>query len=67
MEIIHATPLAKPVCRDPDDDDVLALALAAQADLFVSGDKDLLMLGQFEGTPILTARQALEQLAAVAS
>lgn len=67
VEIIHAAPLAKPVCRDPDDDDVLALALAAQADLIVSGDKDLLVLGQFEGMPILTARQALELLASAAS
>jgi putative PIN family toxin of toxin-antitoxin system len=67
VEIIRAEPLAQPVCRDPDDDDVLALALAAQADLIVSGDQDLLVLGQFEAIPIVTARQALEQLAASAS
>ncbi|MBI2296046.1 MAG: putative toxin-antitoxin system toxin component, PIN family [Betaproteobacteria bacterium] len=30
--------------RDPDDDHVLACALAAQADLIVSGDADLLGL-----------------------
>jgi putative PIN family toxin of toxin-antitoxin system len=62
VQIIKAAPLAQPVCRDPDDDDVLALALAAQADLIVSGDQDLLVLGQFEGIPILTARVALERL-----
>lgn len=67
VEIVRAEPLREPVCRDPDDDDVLALALAAQADLIVSGDQDLLVLGQFEGIPIVTARQALEQLAAGAS
>lgn len=66
VEIIEAPPLAKPVCRDPDDDDVLALALAAQADLIVSGDQDMLVLGQFEDIPILTARAALERFAAAA-
>lgn len=67
VEIVRAAPLPQPVCRDPDDDDVLALALAAQADLIVSGDQDLLVLGQFEAIPIVTARQALERLAASAS
>ncbi len=53
-------------CRDPDDDDVLALAVAAQADLIVSGDQDLLVIGQFEGIPIIAARSALEQFEASA-
>jgi uncharacterized protein len=62
--IVHtqASPaLAKPVCRDRDDDAVLACALAAQVDWIVSGDQDLLVLQQFEGIPIVTAAQALEQ------
>ena len=67
VEIVCAAPLAQPVCRDPDDDDVLALALAAQANLIVSGDQDLLVLGQFEGIPIVTARAMLERLATSAS
>ncbi len=62
LEIISAAPLAQPACRDPDDDHVLALALAAQADLVVSGDQDLLVLGQFEGISIVTAREALQRL-----
>jgi putative PIN family toxin of toxin-antitoxin system len=45
MQLIKAEPLAQPVCRDPDDDAVLALARAAQADLIISGDQDLLVLG----------------------
>lgn len=32
-EVVDPPPLAQPVCRDPDDDAVLALAIAAQADL----------------------------------
>ena len=58
-EVIDAPPLPQPVCRDPDDDAVLALALGAQVDLIVSGDDDLLVLGRFEGIPIVNAAQAL--------
>jgi predicted nucleic acid-binding protein len=52
--------LPQPVCRDPDDDAVLALALATQADLIVSGDDDLLALGQFQGIPIVAPALALQ-------
>ena len=57
-EVIDPPPLAQPVCRDPDDDAVLALAIAAQADIVISGDDDLLCLGSFEGIPVLTPAQA---------
>ena len=62
VQVIDAAPLPQPVCRDPDDDVVLALALAASADLIVSGDNDLLVLDQFEGVPIVNAAQALLRL-----
>ena len=53
------------MCRDPDDDEVLALAIAAQADLIIiSGDKDLFALQQFNGIPILSPAQAAAQLGA---
>ena len=61
-EVLDPPPLAQPVCRDPDDDAVLALAIAAQADFVVSGDDDLLSLASFEGIPILTPAQALERV-----
>lgn len=48
-----------PVCRDPSDDDVLACAKAAQADLLVSGDKDLLVLKRYGNTVIVNASQGL--------
>jgi predicted nucleic acid-binding protein len=35
-EIVEPAPLAQPVSRDPDDDVVLATALAARATLIVS-------------------------------
>ena len=50
------------VAADPDDDHVLACALAAQADLIVSGDSHLLRLGEYQSIPIVTAAQALTRL-----
>ncbi len=50
------------ICRDPDDDAVLPCALAARADLIVSGDDDLRALGMFEGIPIVSAAEALIRL-----
>jgi putative PIN family toxin of toxin-antitoxin system len=61
-EVIEPPPLAVPVCRDPDDDAVLALALAAQVDLIVSGDDDLLALTHYQGIPIVTAVQSVAQI-----
>jgi uncharacterized protein len=61
-EVIDPPPLAQPVCRDPDDDAVLALARAAQADVIVSGDDDLLSLTSFESIPILNPAQALARV-----
>ncbi len=61
-EIIDPTPLTTPVSRDPADDNVLALAAAAQADLIISGDGDLLVLGTYADIPIITPAQAFAML-----
>jgi predicted nucleic acid-binding protein len=53
----------QPVSRDPDDDHVLACALAAQADLIVSGDRDLLTLREYQGMPILSTAGAMARIA----
>jgi len=42
------------VCRDPGDDMFLECAALAKADLLVAGDKDLLILGAYKGTRIVT-------------
>jgi putative PIN family toxin of toxin-antitoxin system len=46
----------KPVCRDPDDDKILACASASGADYLVTGDEDLLVVKRHGGTEILTPR-----------
>jgi putative PIN family toxin of toxin-antitoxin system len=55
-------PEIDPVCRDPNDDHVIATALAIAADIIVTGDKDLLALGRYRAVRILTARDFLIEL-----
>jgi len=63
--LILVSPIHTPrvVARDPDDDEVLALAFAAQIDLIVSGDDDLLSLKAFRDIAIITATEAVNRLA----
>jgi putative PIN family toxin of toxin-antitoxin system len=56
---VTARQLARQISRDADDDAVLACALAAGADLIVSGDDDLLTLKDCQGIPIATPAHAL--------
>lgn len=50
------------ICRDPKDNMLLEAASAARADYLVSGDKDLLTLGSFGQTHIVTPREFLRLL-----
>lgn len=52
------------VKEDPDDDRVLECAVAGEADYLVSGDRHLLRLGSYEGTPIVTVRQFMDAIEA---
>ena len=58
--LVTARQLDVQVSRDLDDDAVLACALAARADLLVTGDDDLLSLKSFRGFPIVTVAQAVK-------
>ena len=61
-EFVESHPLGERVCRDKDDDVVLATALTGKADVIVTGDEDLLVLKKFRGIEILSPRQFLELL-----
>ena len=51
-----------PVGRDPNDDHVIATAGAVNAEIIVTGDKDLLALSRYQSIRILTARTFLTEL-----
>jgi hypothetical protein len=46
----------------PDDDAVLACAVAAKADVIVSGDPHLLKLKDYQGVPIVTPAEGVGRL-----
>ena len=48
------------IAPDPDDDVVIGTALAAKADLVVSGDKPLLSVAEYQGMRIVGVSQALQ-------
>ena len=51
-----------PELRDPKDLKILAAAVGAGADAIVTGDKDLLVLKEFAGIPIIRVEDALKRL-----
>ena len=44
MELVSPAKLERQVCRDPDDDNILAAAMSGNCDCIITGDKDLLVL-----------------------
>jgi len=52
------------ILADPDDDIVLATAVAGDAEAIVSGDAHLLVIGEFRGMPIITPATAVSRLGA---
>jgi len=52
------------VTADPDDNRVLECAAAADSEVIVSGDSDLLHLGTFRGIPVMTVAAFLSRFEA---
>jgi predicted nucleic acid-binding protein len=63
VKIVSPAPLGKPRSRDIKDDPYLACALGANADVIVSRDEDLLVLGKPFGIEIITPGRLLQELA----
>jgi uncharacterized protein len=61
-DTIECLPLPTPIAPDPDDDWVIATAVAAQADYIVTGDKPLLSVGAVGAIHIITVGDALALL-----
>jgi len=62
IEVVTPTFVPAVIITDPDDDQVIAAAIAGRADLVVSGDRDLLDLGSYEDIRILNPADALLHL-----
>jgi putative PIN family toxin of toxin-antitoxin system len=54
--IVEPAPISPDAVRDPQDAPILGTAVACGADVLVSGDKDLLVLGYFQSFEILPPR-----------
>ena len=51
------------ISQDPDDNKIIATAIAGNAKLLVSGDKaDILSLRSYKDTEFVTAREAISRL-----
>ncbi len=55
-QVIEHSIKIKDICRDADDDNVIACAVAAKADYIVTGDADLLEVKNYQGVKIVTPR-----------
>ena len=61
-QMVRPTPTPR-IVADPDDDVVIGTALAAKADLLVTGDRGLLDVGVYQGVRIVGVAEALSLIA----
>jgi uncharacterized protein len=55
--LVPITVTVQGVASHPEDDLILATAVSAQANYLVTGDRQLLALGQYQGVQIVTPRE----------
>ena len=53
LTVVKAQTLKKKVCRDADDDKIIAGALSGKAACLITGDRDLLILKKFKNITII--------------
>lgn len=61
-QVVRPTPTPR-IVADPDDDVVIGTAIAARADLIVTGDRALLDVGAYQGIRIVRVAEALSLIA----
>ena len=54
LTIVIPKKLEKVICRDPEDDFILATALQGKCQCIISGDDDLLVLKKYKGINIIS-------------
>jgi predicted nucleic acid-binding protein len=63
VSLVAPAGVPRVVADDADDDHVIAAAVAARAEVIVTGDrKHLLPIGSHQGIAIVTAREVVERL-----
>ncbi|OGA08059.1 MAG: putative toxin-antitoxin system toxin component, PIN family [Betaproteobacteria bacterium RIFCSPHIGHO2_12_FULL_69_13] len=62
VTIVVPAVIAPKIAKDAADDMVVATALAAGADLIVSGDAHVLDLKNYQGMPIVSAAEAVKRV-----
>ena len=60
LEVIEAVTRVE-ACRDPDEDKFIGCAIDARAIYIVSGDRDLLDMGSYQGVEMVTAAEFCER------
>jgi len=63
VSVVRPTSIPR-TAPDPDDDVVIGTALAAKADLLVTGDRSLLSVGEHHGVRIVGVAETLRMMAA---
>jgi putative PIN family toxin of toxin-antitoxin system len=63
--VVHPAVIAPTILDDPDDDHVLACALATKAEFIISGDRHLLDLKEHQGIRMVTAAEAVGILGSI--
>jgi len=65
VSLVAPASVPRVAANDADDDHVIAAAVAARAELIVTGDrKHLLPIGTHQGIAIVTAREVVDRLEA---